>query len=445
MKKLLIIISLITSIASYSQETWSLERCINYASDNSINVLRQRNENRVFSQDKLAAKGNYYPDLVFLGSQGFSLGNSFNVSTGVGQRESRFNSFNLGSSLKLFEGFSNKYKLERVNLIIDKGDLDMEGIKQELSIDITNKYFQVLFNKEILSLAQKQVAISFNILERIRKLDSQGLRPKNELLQIEAVYNLDKKTITLAENVLKTSLIELKTMMNIEDLESFDIEAINIETFEDIALPSDLNSIILEALNNDPYLKVSKLLIAIKEKELKISKTLHYPRLGFNYSYTSNYYHIQGTNDLVLNQESGAYEKNGFYKQLSNNRTHFLGFTLNIPIFNRYITKTSVAKSKIELEASHLELDNKRKELRKRINLVYNDMSSAKTALKHTEQALNLQKQAFEISQKKYEEGMLTVYEFLDNKSSYIQIQSEMVNSKYEYFFKTKVLKYLVN
>ena len=56
--------------------------------------------------------------------------------------------------------------------------------------------------------------------------------------------------------------------------------------------------------------------------------------------------------------------------------------------------------------------------------------------------ALIFQKEAFTIAQKKYEEGIITNYEFLESKSKYIITESELISSKYDYLFKIKVLEY---
>ena len=170
MKKTIYFLILCISLSSYSQNKWSLEECINHAKNNNIDILKQLNQNKSFNEDIKIAKGNYYPDLSFNGSQGFSLGNSFNVSTGVGQRESRFNSFSLSSSLNLFSGFLNKYTLKKAKLTEQKGNLDVTVLALDLSINITNRYLTVLFNKEILDVAKQQFVISKKETNRLESL-----------------------------------------------------------------------------------------------------------------------------------------------------------------------------------------------------------------------------------------------------------------------------------
>ena len=95
---------------TFSQKKWTLEKCIEYAKEHNVDVIKQKIRTNIINSDIKIAKGSYLPDASFNGSQNFSLGNSFNVSTGVGQLESSSNSFSLSSSLNIFNGFSNRYK-----------------------------------------------------------------------------------------------------------------------------------------------------------------------------------------------------------------------------------------------------------------------------------------------------------------------------------------------
>ena len=115
MKRLFFCMIFIFSIGSFAQQKWTLEQCIEYAKKHNIDILKQQFNNSSIGEDISIAKGNYYPNATFNATQGFSLGNSFNVSTGVGQLESRFNSFSLSSSVVLFNG-GNKNKLQKAKL-----------------------------------------------------------------------------------------------------------------------------------------------------------------------------------------------------------------------------------------------------------------------------------------------------------------------------------------
>lgn len=425
---------------TFSQKKWTLQECIDYAKEHNIDVVKQRIRNQILKKDITIARGNYLPNASFNASQNFSLGNSFNVSTGVGQRESRSNSFSLSSSTTIFNGFSNKYKLERSKLVVDKGKADIDKIRFDLSLNITNKYLQVLFNKEVLKIANEQVKISQDNFDRLSNLFKNALTTKRELLEIESTLASDKKEVIIAQNKVEVSLIELKELLDIKEIENFNIQDIDIKNVE--SLQNSSNLITDKIISQNPEIKASLVMIEIKKKDIKLAKASFYPTLSFNYSYSSNYFHVQGEKDQILNQQTKQYVDNGFWTQLNNNRTHYLGFSATIPIFNRFLTRESYKKSKEELNISEIELESIKTKLKNKIKIAQNDLETAKATLKASKIAFESQQEAFFIAQEKYKRGNIANYEFLESKSKLIKTKSEYIKSKYEVLFKEKLLRY---
>ena len=441
MKKLFkyIIISCFCLITmnTFSQKKWTLEKCIEYAKEHNVDVIKQKIRTNIINSDIKIAKGSYLPDASFNGSQNFSLGNSFNVSTGVGQLESSSNSFSLSSSLNVFNGFSNKYKLQKSYLSKEKLEADINQIQFDLTLNITNKYLQVLFNKEILKIAKEQVAISQKNFNRLERLYKNALTGKRELLEIESTLASDKKEKAVAENNLANSLITLQELLDVKQIENFDIEEIPIEN-----LNLRSNQISENIIENNPQIIASKIDLELKNKDIQLSKVNFYPRVNLNYSYSSNYFHILGQDDVVFNQQTNQNVPNGFFTQLDNNRTHYIGISATIPIFNRFLTKENYKKSKEELKISEAELSDNKQKLRNKITIATNDVIASKVSLDASKIAFKTQKQAFEIIQTQYSKGNIGNYEFLESKSKLVRNTSEYIKAKYDTYFKTKILKF---
>jgi len=436
------IIIVVFSIQASAQKKWSLDECISHAKAHNIDIRKQQFQNSSTQEDITIAKGNYFPSISFNASQGYNLGNSFNVSTGVGQLESRFNSFSLSASVLIFNGFSNRYQLQQARLNSEKGDLDIEKLRLDLALNVANKYLQVLFNKEILSVAEEQKIISTAEVDRLTKLYGASLKPKSELLEMQSTNANDIKEVLITKNNLNNNLIELQELLDVQVIEDFDIKPVDISAFEDKYTFTDSDELYTTALKINPLIKSTELNEQINEKQIKINKANYYPRIDFSYSYSTNYFHLQGRDDKVFNQQTNQFEDNGFLVQLDNNRLHFLSINLTIPIFNKFQTVSNIDKSIIELDKTKVELQNQQKELRNKIEIAYNDLLTAKATLDASEISLTSQKEAFTIAQNKYRQGFFTSYEFLESKSKYIQAQSDLIKAKYDYIFRIKVLDY---
>ena len=435
------IILILVFYNTIAQEKWTLEKCLHHAKKNSLEIVKQQLQNNVADNDIKRSKGNFFPDLSLNASQGFTLGNSFNVSTGVGQLESRFNSFSLNASLNVFNAFSSKYKLQEAKLNLEKGKLDLKKIQLDLSEEITKRYLTVLFNKEILTVAKQQLDITKQDLDVIKKLVNAALKPKTELLEIQATYQNNNKELILATNKLDNSLISLKELLDIKNIRNFDIETIDTTNTNTLLYEKNMLN---TAIENNPTLNASLTNTQIKQKQLQIAKTNLYPKVNFNYSYNTNYFHILGQEDLVFNQETGQFEENGFFTQLQNNLTHFLSLGVTIPVFNKLITKTEINKKEIDLEVSQIEFENQKKELNNKIQTLLNNIQDAQASYEASKTALQFQKQAFKINRSKYNKGLINLNDYLTSKIKFIQATSELIKAKYELLLNKKILSFYI-
>jgi outer membrane protein len=439
-KRISVAIIFLSVLSISAQKKWSLNDCIEYAKEHNITVLKQAIQSEILNSDVVIAKGNYLPNANFNGSQNFSLGNSFNVSTGVGQSESRSNSFSLSSSMLIFKGFSNKYTLQKAKLNTLKAASDVDKIRFDLRLNVTNKYLQILFQQELLKIAEEQVLISQKNFNRLKLLFDETLISKRDLLEIEATLASDTKEVLVTKNRVSTGLIELKELLGINEIDNFDIELLLTDNLGKISNSFfDITDLVID---NNPKIKSSKFSVDIKKKNIQLAKVNFYPSINLSYSYGSNYYHIQGRKDEVLNQQTNQLVDNGFWTQLNSNRTHFLGFSATVPIFNRFSTRENYKKSKEEVKLAEIELANDKFVLKNKIKIALNDLNTAKASLKASNIAYVTQKEAFGIVQENYNRGNITNVVFLESKSKMIRNASEYVKAKYEFVFKLKVVKY---
>ncbi|RZK10701.1 MAG: TolC family protein, partial [Flavobacterium sp.] len=423
-----------------SQKRWSLAECIDYAKTNNVEIIKQQLENQIYSEDLRISKGQLLPNLNFSGAQSFSLGSSFNVSTGVGQLESSFNSFNLSSSVNLYNGLRINNNIKKNRLVVDRGLAENRIIEMDLSLKIASKYLQVLFGKEIVAVAKEQEDISSNEVEKLRKLYLANLKSSNEVLEMESTLALDYKEKIIALNTLKKSYVELQEILGLNFDATFEIETMD-EVMGDLTEFSNAQDIFNKAKETNPRIQAIGINVKIAQKDVQIFNSLLLPKVDLFYSYSTSYYHILGRDDVVFNQETQLVENNGFFKQINNNKTHFVGISATIPIFNRFSNVSDIKKGKYQVKIEQSELVEQEKVLKNLIEVTYNDFITAKEVFRSSQIAEKYQSEAFRIMQNKYNQRLSNVYEFLESKSKYIYTKSELIKSKYDYLFKHKMLE----
>ncbi len=442
MKKVAFIILFITlfKMDLNAQHKWTLDECINYANTHNNDIKLQLYKNKIGTETLKLSKSGYYPTVSIFGLQGYNLGSSFNVSTGVGQLESRFNSIALSTSISIFNGFKNKNEIRNSNLTIEKNNADLENNSFYLSISICNQYLQVLLNKELLEFRLVQESISKKEFERLTKLYNSNLESKGKLLEIESAYFTDQKETIITKNALTNSLIKLQELLGKDLDETFNVEQINLsENFDEVS--EEIQKAVFFDFENSRLNKPTKINLEMMKTKIRIAQANYYPRIDFNYSFNTNYYHIQGSEDIVFNQETNLNENNGFLKQLNNNKTHYFGLAVTIPVWNRYQTKFNVKKTKIEYEIAQQESENMKREFKSNFSILYNDMISSREAFESLNKAQIAQSESFKIILNSYKQGLVTSYEFLDSKSKNSAIVFQSIASKYEYIFKCKIIQ----
>lgn len=432
----------IISFSLFAQEKWSLDDCIVHAKEHNVLVQKQKFQNNNYEDDIYIAKGKFLPDANLFASQNYNLGSSFDVSTNIGQLESRSNSFSLAASVPIFNGFSNRYELKLAKSVFEKGQVDIAKIKLNITIEIIEKYLKVLFDREILKVAEKQVSISDLELIRLNLLFNKGLKPKDEYLEIKSVCATDAIMVTEAKNNLLKSYVELKDLLDIKEISNFDVKNISINQLQFNFFSKDSLELINEALVNAPDIQSAGIETEINKLRIKIENAKFYPVIDLNYSFQSNFFHLQGRPDEVFNPVSQQFEPNGFFRQLNNNKTHFISFSARIPIFNRFLTKHSKTKQEQLLSISTVDYENEKKKVKSKILNAFSDAEAAQKILTYAKSAEVTQSEAFQLIQIKFNKGIIGGYEFLESKSRYILAASNLVRAKYDYLFKIKIIEY---
>ena len=132
-----------------------------------------------------------------------------------------------------------------------------------------------------------------------------------------------------------------------------------------------------------------------------------------------------------------------FSTQFKNNRSTSLGFSLRIPIFNRFQVRNSVKNAQIALEYSKLEVDKTKLDLRKRIEQAYYNAVGAESRWEAAQKSEIASKEAYRFAEQKYENGRATSYELTQAKSNLAKVLSDQAQAKYEYVFRLKILELL--
>ena len=427
--KILKFCMLIASISFAQDKIWTLEQCVDHALENNITILQAENSLLSSKQDIISAKGNFLPSINSNLSGGASLGNIEVFPGEFRDREFYSTSVGIGFSQSVFNGFRNINLLNQSKLNLERNQFELEKFKDDISLNVANTYLNVLFNKENLELAKLQVEFSEFQVNQVKTLVEAGSEPNSTLIETKATYSRDIQNLTIAENNHDLALLTLAQLLQLP-YENFDVEVIEIDTPSANLMYNDIAPILNYALQNRNEIKVAERDIDLAKLGTKISKSAYLPNvsMGYGFNASANFSNLTVDDELL--------------DQLNVNKGHSINMNISIPIFNRNQTKAQVKKSKIQEETTNLALEQAKINLESTIQRAFTDARAALKSYEAAQLSLQSQEVAFQNSQERFIIGALNSFDLEQSRLRLINARSSLINAKYDFIFKTKVLDF---
>jgi outer membrane protein len=195
-----------------------------------------------------------------------------------------------------------------------------------------------------------------------------------------------------------------------------------------------------EGLGVLPRIRSAELQVESAEKGLSIAKGMRSPSLTLNGGYGTSYSDFR---QLLVGLDpdlNPIWEDYPFWDQMKDNRNTYLTFGLNIPIFNKTMISTNISNAKLGVQNYELTLETAKMDLYKSIQQAYADAKAARRAYIATETALVSMEESFKYTEEKYEVGLVNAVDYNIEKTRLTNTQSDLLQAKYDYIFKMKVL-----
>ena len=433
MKKIIFVISIITlSLASQAQKVWTLDECVDYAMEHNVQILQTIvSQNNAEFQYKMS-KNAWLPTVSADASQSFGFGQSPSAYGVYVSDNSASTSLGISLGMPLFNGLSLYNQMKSSSLEYDASQKDVEAAKFELKLLIMAYYMQVVYNKELKSIAEKQLALTEEQHEKTQQLYELGKVAESNVYESAAQVATARSTLVQADNALMLSILDVVQALELESVEGFDV--VSPESFDDGAsytLPSQ-EATYNFALNHQPKMEAANMRLEKTYLDVKATKSAWYPSLSFYAGYSTGYY----------NYFSSERDTQPFGDQLNNNGRTSLGVRLSVPIFNAMQTKYRVEMSKLSIENQELMISNTQKELKKEIQQAFYNAVASEQKFKAAEETYNAAEIAYRFSDESYSAGRATLLELNESKNRLFKSESEMLQAKYEYIYRVKVLDF---
>jgi outer membrane protein len=430
MKYITCVFFLLITLNVFSQRIFTLEQCIDTALHNNRNVKQQmlNRQSRELAYEQ--ARMNLLPNLNASAGQSFMLGRSLTADNTYQSVNSAQSSFNISSGVTLFDGMKMKYNIDARKAEMQASEADLDKIKSDIELNVTVAFLQVLLYKENIQTLEAQLELTKQKIEQKTVLVDAGKQPEGELYELKAQLAKEELNLVQARNNLKLSMLDLAQIIELDNFEDMDV-VISDDLLNTEQLLLSAEEIYRSAVQHRPEIKGAEYRLLSNQKNVDIARSAFFPSLNFGAQVGTGYYNLNG------------FANDAFNKQLYDNLSTNVGFSLQIPIFNKFEIKNRVSTSKLAVESSKLDIENAKLELRKMIQQAYQNALAAQARFSAAQKSEIASKEAYRYAEQKYEAGRASVYELYQAKSNLTQVLSELSQSKYEYVLRIKVLELL--
>lgn len=458
----------------FAQETWSLQRCIEHARTNSLN-LKQAEFG--IARAKLADKQNVLsrlPNVTANSNAGWQFGRTIDPTTnGFKNQTISFNSMSLNAGVTLFSGgqISNTIKQGKIN--VDAAEQDAAATFNNIALSIANAYLNILLSEEQQDNAIKRRRLSQDQLEQTDKLIAAGTLPVNDRLDVLAQIANDEQALVQAQNTIEINYLTLKNLMQLDPATPIKIER------PSFVIPTDANpdgldflSVYAQAVNTQPQIAASELRVQSAEVGVKLAESGYYPTISLfggldsRWSGAAKIFEqgsvVQRVNqqfyleppltDLIgqdfinvgIDADIPTFNEldYSYFDQLRDNFGQNIGANISIPIYSNGRNDVNVQLAQVNILSAKVDNDLAKQQLKNDIQQAIASAKAARLTLEASQKATEASRVAFENADRRFKLGTINNLQLLTARNTYDIAQTNLSVAKYDYLFRLKILDF---
>ncbi|MEO7562005.1 MAG: TolC family protein [Ferruginibacter sp.] len=462
----LILLILLTGSWASAQKTFTLKQCVETGITNNLEVK----QSDVLMQTALInykqAKANRLPDVFGNLNHGINQGRSIDPFTNSYVNQNiGYGNYNLSTGVTLYNGLQIKNFIKQNALTLDAGKMDLQAVKDNLTLNIILAYVQVLTKSDLLTQSGNQVILSKQQVARLEVLNKEGSIIPAQLYELKGQLANDELAVIENENGVEASKLALAQLLNIPYNKEMLVERLPAEDYT-MTYGANADSIYQTAVTKLAVIKAAELKKQSAEKAVQVAKGEFYPRIGLGGNLYTNY-SSAARRDIFLNSTqspSGDFinlngsqlpvittksnfntEKISYSSQFNNNYSTSLNLNIRIPILNAFRAKNNVALAKNDLRLTKYIAETAKIHLKQSIEEAYFNMNAALRKYATLVQQVSDFTAAFKGAEVRYNEGVSTQVDYLIAKNNLDRANINLITSRYDYIFQAKILDYYQN
>ncbi|SEP15418.1 TolC family protein [Mucilaginibacter sp. OK283] len=454
-----------TRVQAQTDSVLSIRQCVDIAIKNNLDVKKSELQMERLQVGYNQAKEYLLPAINGSVNHGINNGRNINPFTNSYVTQSlTYGNYSLNGSLTLFSGMQNLNNIKQTSLSYQAGKMDFQQAKDQVTINVITAYLLVLDNAELLGQVTNQLEVSKKQVERLDILEKEGANKlPSDLYDLKGTLGDNQLNVVSAKNALEVSKLNLMQMLNIPYNRNLKLEPL---TVQDVSAKTDASSdqVYDAALQQLAYIKAAELRSKSAEKGVKVAQGALLPTLSLGAGIFTNYSSAAqsstfidsttvntgafvngagGTKQAVYSTQANYSNHSiGYYDQFKNNYSTQVSLNLQIPILNYFQNRNKVKLAKINLEEAKFVESNSKIVLKQNVEQAYLNMTSAYERYTVLSDQVKAYTESFRIAEIRFNNGVLTSYDFVLAKNNLDRSKINMINARYDCFIYNKILDY---
>ncbi len=411
-----------------AQDTLTLEKCIQMAMENNLEVRQNQLRRQSQGIDLRQAKHNLLPDLNARLGHSFEVGRAIDPETNqyLNNVTNRYGNQSISSSVVLFDGLRMFHNITQQAHAYRAAQLEEQLVNERVALDVTSAYIQVLTTRDMVVQIENQLEVTREQVGRTTLLHEEGNISPGEYYDLRGQYASELNGLNDAKNRYNEALVSLFSLLN----KPYD-QTVALTSLQELPLAS-------AQLSENPtqlYQTATEHLGIIKAVDhrarqaqfgLKAARSSYLPSLSASAGLGSSYIHGNG---VYLDQVQDRVGQN-------------LSFTLSIPILNRLQVRNNVARAKLNLLDAEYIAENTRNQLQQTAHQVLFNLDAAKENYTNLVEQVEHYTESFRVAEVRFNAGAINSVEFLMAKNKMDNANANLVIARYQWHLRQRVVDY---
>lgn len=464
MKTILVTISFILSFfLTEAQDKLTLQQAIQMGIANNLDVNQSNLLMQKADVNWKQSKAAMLPNLNVSVDHGINQGRSIDPYTnGYINQKVDYASYGASSNILLFNGASLHNLIQSNSLAYDASKMELQQVKDNLTINIILAYLNVLSAADILENSRSTRIVTGKQVDRLDILNKAGAISPSQYFDLKGQYANDEIAVADNEAALETAKLNLAQLLNIPYNKNMDVERLPADVFN-INYDVAPDQVYATALQQFAQIKAVHLRKESAQKNIRYYKGQLYPTLSLggnintNFSSaatqsfllnsvdvtSSDYVVVNGSQvPVITKQNNYNIQKITYGNQLNNNLFTTINLGLRIPLFNAAQVRSRVKLAKIDLKNSELVEQNTKNVLQQSIERAYVNLTNTSNKYKILLDQINSFTESFHAAEIKFNSGAITSVDYLIAKNNLDRANINLIISKYDFVLRSKILDY---